>query len=196
MGRALKLWRALAGRYLMTGRAFQARWSESQRDRGLPTRLHPDRWLDLRTAVLAVGIALPGVLGAMMFGTSGAAAITAGGPLVWASPPVSLSEAVAMRNRGEVVRQISLGADPNGRFPMMNVFRLKKPVMATPLEAAVETGKLYMVDLLFAHGALLNDDNARQLICSADARPDKALRNYLLERHPHPVTCEGVERPW
>jgi len=130
VGRALKLWRALAGRYLMTGRAFQARWSESQRDRGL------DRWLDLRTAVLAVGIALPGVLGAMMFGTSGAAAITAGAPLVWPSPPVSLSEAVAMRNRGEVVRQISLGADPNGRFPMMNVFRLKKPVMATPLEAA------------------------------------------------------------
>jgi hypothetical protein len=60
--------------------------------------------------------ALPGAAVAVLFGVSGAVGLVAGRPLVWAHAELTLSEAVALRDQGEVVRQIMEGADPNGRY--------------------------------------------------------------------------------
>jgi hypothetical protein len=132
---------------------------------------------------------------AVVFGVSGAAALMTGRPLIWPPEEITLSEAVALRDRGEVVRQIMLGMDPNRRYETHDVFRDDEDVALTPLEAAVITRERYMVALVLEYGASLNDQNSATLQCLATNVRDESIRRYLADLS-RDVDCAGVELPW
>ena len=143
----------------------------------------------------ALCAAVPGTLVAVVFGVSGAAALVTGRPLVWAPEDITLSEAVALRDRGEVVRQIMAGRDPNQRYETHDVFREGEHVALTPLEAAVIMHERYMVELVLAYGASLNDRNSAVLQCLAANVQDESIRRYLAALSKE-ADCARVELPW
>ena len=140
-------------------------------------------------------VVIPPVLVTVLFGVSGAAALITGRPLIWPPATMTLSEAVALRDRGEMARQIMLGADPNRRYPTRDVFREDEHVQLTPLEAAVITRESYMVGLVLEYGALVNEDNAPVLQCLARNVHAEALWQLFAARHGQ-VDCEHVSLPW
>jgi hypothetical protein len=135
------------------------------------------------------------VLVTVLFGASGTAGLITGRPLIWPAATLTLSEAVALRDRGEVTRQIMLGADPNRRYPTHGVFRDEEDVALTPLEAAVITREGYMVGLVREYGAIVDDSNATILQClAANVRADE-LRQALEVRDER-ADCQHVSLPW
>lgn len=137
----------------------------------------------------------PAILVTLLFGASGAVALVTGRPLIWPPASLTLSEAVALRDRGEVARQIMLGADPNRRYPTNDVFREDEYVALTPLEAAIITREPYMVGLVLDYGALVNDHNAPVLQCLAENVHAEPLRQSFAEQYGR-VECHDVKLPW
>jgi hypothetical protein len=94
-----------------------------------------------------------------------AAAIAGTAVPFWQGGSLTLSEAAALRDRGEAVRLIASGSDPNA------VYALRRGVLAsdsmTPLEAAVGARRAEMVDLLMLHGASVDAAGWRRLRCEA-----------------------------
>jgi hypothetical protein len=76
-----------------------------------------------------------------------------GRPAFWSTGPVTLSEAAAYRDGGEVARQLDAGADPNARYHVRRG-AVRGRVEATPLEAAEAAGRTEIVELLRASGAV------------------------------------------
>ena len=140
-------------------------------------------------------VALPGIVVGVAFAVSGAAALFRGRPLIWPPTEVTLSEAVALRDQGEVVRQIMTGIDPNNRYVVRRVFRDNEEVALTPLEAAVVTRELYMVDLVVDYGASVNERNAATLQCLAIGVGMETIRRYLADLAGE-ADCDGIELPW
>jgi hypothetical protein len=140
-------------------------------------------------------VAMPGIIVAVVFGVSGAARLISGRPLIWPPTDVTLSEAVALRDQGEVVRQIMMGSDPNKRYIVRSVFRDDEEVALTPLEAAVITREPYIVDLVVDYGASVNGRNAATLQCLAVGVRQETIRRYLVDLSGE-ADCEGVELPW
>ena len=148
-----------------------------------------------RQRVMALAVALPGVLVAALFGVSGATALVTGKPLLWPPTELTLSEAVGLRDQGEAVRLVMLGADPNRRYDVREVFRDDEHILLTPLEAAVITREDYMLDLVLDHGARIDQRNAATLQCLAKAVGAEAITSRIIERSGE-VDCAGVELPW
>lgn len=142
-----------------------------------------------------IGVALPSVLVAMLFGVSGAAALVVGRPLLWAPSDLTLAEAVGLRDQGEAVRLIMLGTDPNLRYDVRDVFRDDEHVMLTPLEAAVITREDYMLDLVLDYGARIDERNSATLQCLARAVDAEAIRATVIGRASE-TDCRGVQLPW
>ena len=147
-------------------------------------------------ALPAYCLALPGIAVALVFGISGAASLLTGSPLVWPPPDVTLAEAVALRDRGEIVRQMMAGADPNRRYPTHDVFREGEEVALTPLEAAVITREPAMVSLVLGYGGVVTDQNTVTLQCLADDVGAPEIRRQLAEMSRDGVDCAGVTLPW
>ena len=84
----------------------------------------------------------------------------------WTVPELTLSEAVATRDAGEVTRLIERERmDPNRAWPVRGGL-LGEARVATPLEAAVLTRRADMADLLLRLGAVVPDGAPRAaLIC-------------------------------
>jgi hypothetical protein len=147
------------------------------------------------TRWLAVCVGGPPALVAVMFGASGAAALIAGRPLIWPPEEITLAEAVGLRDQGEVVRQIMLGSDPNRRYQVRDVFRDDEQLELTPLEAAVITREVYMVDLVVDYGASIGDGNAAVLQCLARALGADEVRTFVIDRS-READCGGIQLPW
>ena len=150
-----------------------------------------------QTALLAAALCLPGALliavTAAMF-----TALPFGIDPLWHVEPVTLPEAAALRDNGEVVRLIGLGADPNEAGIVRQYFAHNEAHVLTPLEAAVSIRRAGIVDLLLEHGARLDAETWAQLICFADVVEAEDVRALLEQRRPQgaPATCEGVRTPW
>ena len=140
-------------------------------------------------------VALAPCLVALTFAASGVAALLGDRPLVWRARPVTLSEAIANRDQGEVVRQVGTGVSLDGRYDVYDVIKRGRHTPATPLEAAIATREDYMFELGVAYGAHLGPDNARALFCLADAEKATDIRDALKEKF-GPQDCEGVTLPW
>jgi hypothetical protein len=148
-----------------------------------------------RNRAAALGVALPGVVVTALFAISGAAALVTGKPLIWPQTELTLAEAVGLRDQGEAVRLMMLGADPNARYDVRDVFRDDELVALTPLEAAVITREDYMLELMIAYGARIDERNAGTLQCLAKAVGAEAIASSVIERS-REFSCEGVALPW
>ncbi len=145
-------------------------------------------------AALCAG--LPGVILTLVFGLSGVVTLGGGRPLIWAPADATLSQATALRDQGEVIRLIMLGTDPNRRYRVDGVFRPGEAAMLTPLEAAVITRELHLVELVVDYGGGLGQNNAAVLQCLAVGVRAEAIRDYLVRAAGITSTCEGVVLPW
>jgi len=132
---------------------------------------------------------------ALTFAVSGVSALLGDRPLVWRARPVTLSEAIANRDQGEVVRQVGTGVSLDGRYDVYDVIKRGRHTPATPLEAAIATREDYMFELGLAYGAHLGPDNARGLFCLAEAEKATDIRDALREKF-GPQDCAGVTLPW
>jgi len=140
-------------------------------------------------------VALAPCLVALTFAASGVAALLGDRPLVWRARPVTLSEAIANRDQGEVVRQVGTGVSLDGRYDVYDVIKRGRHTPATPLEAAIATREDYMFELGLAYGAHLGPDNARGLFCLAEAEKATDIGDALREKF-GPQDCAGVTLPW
>ena len=81
------------------------------------------------------------------------AASLMGRPPFWTAQPLTLSEAAALRDGGEVARLLATGVDPNASYPVRRG-AVRGRVEATPLEAARAAGRDEIVQLLRDAGAV------------------------------------------
>lgn len=79
----------------------------------------------------------------------------AGAHPFWGWQPLTLSEAAALHDGGEVARLIAEGADPNGTYPVRAGYISREPVMITPVAAAMAAKRGEIVDILLDAGASL-----------------------------------------
>jgi hypothetical protein len=140
-------------------------------------------------------VAMAPCIVALTFAVSGVSALLGVRPLVWRARPVTLSEAMANRDQGEVVRQVAAGVSLDGLYDVYDVIKRGRHTPATPLEAAIATREDYMFELGLAYGAHLGPDNARALFCLAEAATATDIRDRLKTTF-GPQDCAGVTLPW
>jgi hypothetical protein len=149
-----------------------------------------------RANALCWALAVPPLVVLALFAASGVTALVTGTPLVWPAQDVTLTEAIAIHDSGEFVRQIALGANANLRYDTWNVLKEGRHVRVTPLEAAVATREMYLFDLVGAYGASLTADNAPTLHCFALQEHATEIVAELTKRFAPPASCVGIELPW
>ena len=139
----------------------------------------PGAALILATAVMLAGL---------MFGVD---------PL-WRVEPLTLAEAAALRDNGEVVRLIEAGEDPNAPGTVRAEFLRNDALTITPLEAAVGSDRVDIMEVLLEHGARLDPATWNGLMCFATAIEADESRALLEQRRPEgaPLACDHVQTPW
>ncbi len=144
---------------------------------------------------VALALALPGVLVAVVTGLSGLASVVSDRPFVLAPAPSSMAEAAGYRDSAEIVRRAGLGEDPNRPGLVRIPRRLDRATPLTPLEAAVISERTFTITLLRNEGAVLDPATLRRLRCIADSRHDRATIAYLSALTTAPLECQGIEIP-
>jgi hypothetical protein len=117
---------------------------------------------------------------------------------LWQVEPLTLPEAAALRDNGEVVRLIDLGEDPNGAGPVRPNFLRNDTQVLTPLEAAVGARRADMVELLLENGAVMDAAMWTRLMCFAGVVDAGDVRDVLEARRPAHASdrCADVRTPW
>jgi hypothetical protein len=117
------------------------------------------------TNLPAVCAAIPALVAVSFCGAVFGAAVLGSTPTFWEGGPLTLAEAAALRDQGEVARLIEAGADPNGEFALRpDVLSVSR---ATPLEAAVLARRAEIVELLMHEGAAVDERTWHHLRCVA-----------------------------
>lgn len=125
------------------------------------------------TTVPAACAAIPAVVAVGFCGALCGAALFGSTPAFWRGGPLTLAEAAALRDRGEVARLIEAGVDPNGDYELRpNILAVTR---ATPLEAAVAARRPEIVHLLMREGASMDEPRWRSLHCLATTVGDPEL---------------------
>ena len=118
------------------------------------------------THLLAACVAAPTVAATAFCAALLGAAVFGNTPTFWKGGALTLAEAAALRDQGEVARLIEAGADPDAEYA------LRPDVLATrraiPLEAAVAARRPEIVTLLMHEGATMDEPRWRHLHCLAD----------------------------
>ena len=111
-------------------------------------------------------------------------------PLWQAGPPITLAQAAYATDRATVYRMIKEGANPN------EASRVTDDTVLTPLEAAVLSRDLEVVQILVGLGATVDDSNRRRLTCFALEEDDQSMVTYL-QGSAAAVSpdCAGVHAP-
>lgn len=86
-------------------------------------------------------------------------------PAFWSGGTLTLAEAAALRDQGEVARLIEAGADPDREYALRP--DILATTRATPLEAAVAARRPEIVQLLMREGATMDEGRWRHLHCVA-----------------------------
>ena len=151
----------------------------------------------IQAALPACALALPGAL--LIIAT---AAMLLGLPFgvdpLWQVEPLTLPEAAALHDNGEVVRLIDLGEDPNRAGPVRPNLLRNDAQVVTPLEAAVGAERADIVELLLEHGAVMDAAMWTRLMCFAEVVDAGDVRDVLEPRRPARASdeCADVPTPW
>jgi hypothetical protein len=144
-----------------------------------------------------IALALPGTL--LILAT---AVMLLGLPVgidpLWRVEPMTLAEAAALRDNGEVVRLIYGGEDPNTRGTVRAELVHNNAQVVTPLEAAVAIDRPDMLQTLLENGAVLDATTWTHLMCFAvSTEADEAIE-FLERRRPAEASsvCDDVRTPW
>lgn len=115
---------------------------------------------------------------------------------LWANRTVTLSQAAAGADSATVFRMVNAGSDPNAVAPVL-LGRRTEAVMLTPLEAAVESREVDVVQLLLKMGARATESDRQRLACLATAVGAGDVATYLHTAAP-PATlpdCASIALP-
>jgi hypothetical protein len=117
---------------------------------------------------------------------------------LWRVEPLTLAEAAALRDNGEVVRLIEAGEDPNRATTVRADFLRNDALTITPLEAAVGSDRVDIMEVLLEQGARLDAATWNHLMCFATAIEADESRAFLEERRPDraSLACDHVKTPW
>jgi len=117
---------------------------------------------------------------------------------LWQVEPLTLAEAAALRDNGEVVRLIDLGEDPNRPGAVRPNFLRNEGLVLAPLEAAVGARRADMVELLLENGAVMDAAMWTRLVCFAEVVDAGDVRKVLDPRRPAQASdhCVDVPTPW
>lgn len=86
---------------------------------------------------------------------------------LWRTETINLSEAAALRDRGEVARLLAAGADPRAARPVRAGFLFQRPVTLTPTDAAVLADRPEILQLLLDYGLALDRGQWLRAWCTA-----------------------------
>ena len=117
---------------------------------------------------------------------------------LWAVEPITLSEAAALRDNGEVVRLIDSGVDVNGTSAVRPDILSAHSLVMTPIEAAVAAERADMVELLLEQGARMDAALWTRLMCFSASVEADDVRALLEPRRPEDAVehCDGIEIGW
>jgi hypothetical protein len=112
----------------------------------------------------------------------------------WSTPDITLSEAAAIRDAGELYRLLVFERqDPNRPWPVRAGMAGAEPDNVLPLEMAVRVKRAEIVRILLDHGATVGDSAARtRLICIAVTTKEREVLDALLatgDRSDPRATC-------
>ena len=130
-----------------------------------------ERWL-------ATALGLPGVLLVVATVVVAVSTALAGGPLS-AGDRVTLAEAAALQDLGEIVRQVRRGTDPRQPARVRAGIIRDVTMIVTPIEAAVIEGRADAMQLLFEQGVTVDRRTAAGLWCLAAGRNDPFVLRVL-----------------
>jgi hypothetical protein len=149
-------------------------------------------------ALYSWALAAPGLL--LILATAAMLlALPTGVDPLWAVEPVTLSEAAAASDNGEVLRMIARGSDPNAASVVRDGLVTNKDMMLTPLEAAIGARRADMVELLLDNGAVIDAAVWARLRCFTNIVEADDVGTLLEARRPEgapPLSCDLVETPW
>ncbi len=111
-------------------------------------------------------------------------ATVAGTNPMWRVEPLNLSEAAALRDGGEVARLMALGAAPGAAYRIRAGFLFSRPVMMTPLDAAIAAGRPEIVQLLLDSGLSLDRMAWTRAWCAAGDDSRRVLDAARQGGHP------------
>ena len=130
------------------------------------------------TTMLAVGVAAPIVLATVAVLAFSGLEILGRTPSA-IGPPRNIAEAVAMGAASEVLRLLGYGEDPNRVMPVRPDIISSEITRVTAVEAAVWSHHWEMVELLDRHGAIVDAETRRHLICLTVDVGDADILAYL-----------------
>lgn len=150
--------------------------------------------MNKRTTFFAWFAALPAIIVALgcVWSLSAAALRPDGG--LWPPDGVTLAEAAAINNSGEVARLVSTGADPNRRTTVRGGILTDASLKLTPIEAAVWARNEPVARQLVELGVVMDKSTVRRLRCLHDAHADAAVQLWLasVSKTPWP-TCTAED---
>jgi hypothetical protein len=116
--------------------------------------------------LLAIVLVLPPML-AILCGVTVGIAERSGTTVFGSTPPANLAEAAAMGRADDVVRRIELGEDHRRVYDVRPEVISSAVLRTTPVEAAMWSRQLLMVQLLDRAGAIADAEERRALACLA-----------------------------
>jgi hypothetical protein len=109
---------------------------------------------------------------------------------MWGLTPRNLAEAAAFRDGAAIVQMVRQGHDINAAGEVREGFIARRPVVVTPLEAAVDGRRGEIVRLLLHLGASPDAATIARLWCRTD---DSEIRTILKPPRPEDATALCLE---
>ena len=148
-----------------------------------------------RTLLPSLALGIPALAWTLVATVILISALTGYRPLA-APRDLTLSEAAAIRDPLEILRQIRSGADPNKPERVRRDLLKSDEYTMTPLEAAVAVRRLEIFQLLQKHGAVVGVANLPTLLCFAEQERATDIATYVKASEGNEISCAGVHMPW
>jgi hypothetical protein len=113
---------------------------------------------------------------------------------LWPTNDYNTAECVALKDRAGVLAALRQGHDINGQYSVRRDLVRDRPVVLTPLEAAVTTREAWMVRFVIDHGAAVTSQNRARLACFARMAATRDIEAMFTGGEP--LDCWDVQTPW